>query len=278
MALAVAGCGGGGTETDTTTQPPRRSYGPAKSHPYWWASEVLLKEVEEVQTRFEDLRPGDFRGKLSLMAQVERLQIGCENGYGLAGCRRQGEISRIVQRMQRAIVSPQSRRAGLTADLQIALLRYRQQQDEDGAGSAAAQIAGLHALALAMRLHVTCGARPTCPWEESARVEATLRRELLSRREPASEPDFSVKPKRYRPGDLDCRARRAPGTVGGVGEDVVGVRVDDFVACYGPPLRTLATADGSCLLYRQRGTRSYWRFCVRNRQIRNALGGLPKPG
>ena len=38
-------------------------------------------------------------------------------------------------------------------------------------------------------------------------------------------------------GDPACRRREAPGTVGTIGEDVASgaVRVQDFVACFGPP-------------------------------------------
>lgn len=187
-ALVLAGCGGGEAETGATTRPPRLSYGPAKLHPYWWASEVLLKEAEEVRARFEELRPDNFHRKLNLIGQLERLQRGCENGYGLAECRRDGEIYRIARSMWRSIVPPERRHVGFNIALQIAWLRFHRRQEEDGPGSFSAQIAGLHALALAMRAHLSCKATPTCPWERSARVEAMLRRELLSRQQPASGP------------------------------------------------------------------------------------------
>lgn len=274
-ALALAGCGGGEGEADTTTPPPRRSYGPAKSHPYWWASEVLLKEAEEAQTRFEGLRSDNLRGKLNLMAQVERLQRGCKDGYGWSECRRSGEIYRIARSMWRAIVPPQRRHLGFNIALQIAWLRFHQRQAEDGPGSFSAQVAGLHALTLAMRARLICKATPTCPWERSARVAAKLRRELLGREMPASKPSSS-RPTRYRPGDPDCRARQAPGTVGAIGEDVTGVRVEDFVACYGPPLHKSAISGGSCLFYRQRDSRSYWRLCVRTGRIFSARGSLAR--
>jgi hypothetical protein len=275
-ALGLAGCGGGGAETGVTTRPPRLSYGPAKSHPYWWASEVLLKEVEEVRSRFEGLRPDNLRAKLNLMAQVERLQRGCEDGYGVAECRRSGEIYRIAASMWRAIVPPRRRHVGFSMALQIAWLRFHQRQDEDGPRSFSAQIAGLHVLALAMRAHLVCKATPTCPWERSARVEAMLRRELSSPKQPVSLRSSSARPPRYRPGDADCRTHQEPGTVGAIGEDLSGVRVEDFVACYGPPLRKSVTPVGRCLFYRQRGAPTYWRLCVRNGRIVSALGSLSR--
>jgi hypothetical protein len=178
--LVLTGCGDGGAETDAASQSPRRSYGPAKSHPYWWASEVLLKEAEVVQSRFEALPPANLRAKLGLMARLERLERGCEDGYGVEECRRGGEIYRIGRSMWRAIVPPQRRQPGLTAELQIALLRFRQLRDEEGPGSAFAQLAGLHALTLAMRARINCKGIPTCPWERPARIAAGLRRELLN--------------------------------------------------------------------------------------------------
>jgi hypothetical protein len=84
----------------------------------------------------------------------------------------------------------------------------------------------------------------------------------------------------YRPGGHECRPREAPGTVGGIGEDVAGgaVRVHDFVACFGPPLRRFEMAGRRCLYYRQRGLQTYWRFCVRDGRIVSALGSLPRAG
>jgi hypothetical protein len=276
-ALAVAGCGDGEDESASTARPARRSDGPAKSHPYWQASEVLLKEAEEVQARFKELRPGNLRGELNLMGRLERLQRGCQDGYGWAECRRGGEIYRIARGMWRTIVPPPRRHTGFNMALQIALLRYHQRRDEGGPRSISTQVAGLHALTLAIRSHFDCKAIPTCPWERSARVEAMLRRELVADREPASlptPPDL----KRYQPGDPDCRARQAPGTVGTIGEDVAAgtVRVHDFVACFGPPISRIEMANRSCLYYRQRGARTYWRFCARNGHIVSALGSLPR--
>jgi hypothetical protein len=83
---------------------------------------------------------------------------------------------------------------------------------------------------------------------------------------------------RYRPGDPRCRAREAPGTVGAIGENVAAgsVRVDDFVACFGPPIRRTEMAVRDCLYYRQRQAQTYWRFCVRDGRIVSALGNLPR--
>jgi hypothetical protein len=281
IALAAAGCGGGEAETASTSRPPRRSYGPAKSHPYWWASEVLLKEAEEVEARFEELRPGNLRGELNLIGQLEWLQRGCEDGYGVTGCRRGGEIDRIAAGMWREIVPPRRRHTGFNMALQIALLRYHQLRDEDGPRSISAQVAGLHALTLALHAHHDCKAIPTCPWERAARVEATLRSELTARGQaPTSRPTPSPRPPRYRPGNPNCRPHGRPGTVGVIGEDVAGgeVRVKDFVACFGPPVREHKAHDGRCLYYRQRGTNAYWRFCVRAGRIVSGRGNLSRPG
>jgi hypothetical protein len=96
----------------------------------------------------------------------------------------------------------------------------------------------------------------------------------------ASPTAVSVRSERYRPGDPDCEARQAPGTVGTIGEDVVGgaVRVHDFVACFGPPIRRTERGRRSCLYYRQRGAQDYWRFCARSGDIVSARAGLPRPG
>jgi hypothetical protein len=97
---------------------------------------------------------------------------------------------------------------------------------------------------------------------------------------PASQRPASVHSARYRQGDPDCRAREAPGTVGSVGEDVAsgGVGVSAFIACFGQPVRRTEAAGRDCLYYRQRGARTYWRFCARGGRIVSALGGLPQPG
>jgi hypothetical protein len=180
VAAALAGCGGG--EGASTDQPPRRSYGPAKSHPYWWASEVLLKEAEEVEARFKEVPPGNLRGRLNLMGRLERLQRGCEDGYGVSECRRGGELYRIARGMWRQIVPPPRRHTGFNMTLQIALLRYHQRRRDEGPRSISTEMAGLHALALALRAHHECKAIPTCPWERAAKVEAALRRELAASR------------------------------------------------------------------------------------------------
>lgn len=88
----------------------------------------------------------------------------------------------------------------------------------------------------------------------------------------------SVHSERYRQGDPDCRARRAPGTVGTVGEDVASgaVTASAFIACFGQPIRRTEVAGRDCLYYRQRGAQTYWRFCVRGGRIANALGSLPR--
>jgi hypothetical protein len=93
----------------------------------------------------------------------------------------------------------------------------------------------------------------------------------------ASRPAASGDPA-YRPGDPDCRAREAPGTVGTIGEDVVAgaVRVDNFVACFGPPIRRTERAGRDCLYYRQREAQSYWRFCIRDGRIISARGFYPR--
>jgi hypothetical protein len=89
----------------------------------------------------------------------------------------------------------------------------------------------------------------------------------------------SVHSERYRPGDPDCRAREAPGTVGVVGEDVASgaVGVPAFIACFGQPIRRTEMAGRDCLYYRQRGAQTYWRFCVRDGRITSAHGSLPRP-
>src|SRR4051794_6667008 len=86
-------------------------------------------------------------------------------------------------------------------------------------------------------------------------------------------------PSRYRPGDPNCRAQDAPGTVGTIGEDVAAgaVRVDNFVACFGHPIRRTEEAGRDCLYYRQREAQAYWRFCARDGRIVSALGNLPRP-
>jgi hypothetical protein len=85
---------------------------------------------------------------------------------------------------------------------------------------------------------------------------------------------------RYRPGDPACRPREAPGTVDTIGEDIASgaVRVQDFVACFGPPTRRTQSAGRDCLLYRQRGQQTYWRFCARDGRIVGALSSLRPPG
>lgn len=93
------------------------------------------------------------------------------------------------------------------------------------------------------------------------------------------EEDGTVHSERYRPGDPDCRARQAPGTVGAVGEDVASgaVSVSAFIACFGQPVRRAEVAGRDCLYYRLRGAQTYWRFCVRDGRIASALGSLPRP-
>jgi len=89
----------------------------------------------------------------------------------------------------------------------------------------------------------------------------------------------SPSPARYTPGDPQCDARRRPGTVGDIGEDVVGrnTPVRSFVACYGPPVAEKRKGGERCLYYRQRGDRTYWEFCVRQGRIESGLGSLPEP-
>jgi hypothetical protein len=85
-------------------------------------------------------------------------------------------------------------------------------------------------------------------------------------------------PARYRPGAPGCRAGAAPGTVDQIGEDVIGSRASDFVACFGQPVQERRAPHGRCLDYRQRGDSTYWRFCVREGRIVSALGNVPRPG
>jgi hypothetical protein len=87
----------------------------------------------------------------------------------------------------------------------------------------------------------------------------------------------STAPARYRPGDPDCRARTVPGTIGSIGEGVVGAPARAFVACYGPPAVVLVHDGHRCLYYRERGTRTYWRLCTRGGAIVSALGDLRRP-
>jgi hypothetical protein len=100
------------------------------------------------------------------------------------------------------------------------------------------------------------------------------------REDSASTPRPLERAERYRPGDPTCRSREAPGTVGTIGEDVASgaVRVQDFVACFGPPTRRTQNAGRDCLLYRQRGQQTYWRFCARDGRIVSALGSLRQAG
>lgn len=99
---------------------------------------------------------------------------------------------------------------------------------------------------------------------------------FLARRRRYSRSDQT--PARYRSGAPECQAQRAPGTVGEIGEDIVGSRIADVVACFGPPARRRATPTGQCLFYRQGGEVTYWRLCARAGQIVSALGDVARPG
>lgn len=95
----------------------------------------------------------------------------------------------------------------------------------------------------------------------------------------SSSPDRSdPTPARYRPGAPGCRPHQPAGTAGDIGEDIVGSRAADVVACFGPPVRRRAATRGPCLFYRQRGQATYWRFCVRGGRVVSALGNLARPG
>jgi hypothetical protein len=85
-------------------------------------------------------------------------------------------------------------------------------------------------------------------------------------------------PARYRPGAPNCRRHRAPGTVGDIGEDIVGSRLADIVACFGRPAAGRTTPAGHCLFYRQSGGTTYWRFCAGKGRIVGALGDVARPG
>lgn len=89
----------------------------------------------------------------------------------------------------------------------------------------------------------------------------------------------SPSPARYTPGDPQCDARRRPGTVGDIGEDVVGLNtpVRSFVACYGPPVGEKRKGSERCLYYRQRGGRTYWELCARQGRIESGRGSLREP-
>lgn len=176
VSVLAAGCGSG-TGTDTGSRPVRLSYGPARSHPYWWASEVLLHEAREIQARFDALPPGNLRGQLNLIGKIEQLEAGCRYGYGISECRRGGEIYRIYRGMWRAIVPPPRRHVGFNTDLQISLLRYHQALADEGRGLRS-RLLGLRTLRLAIEDHHGCKAIPTCPWQRAATVEHQLEREL----------------------------------------------------------------------------------------------------
>jgi hypothetical protein len=94
---------------------------------------------------------------------------------------------------------------------------------------------------------------------------------------PSPEPSLSPPRRRYGPGDPDCRARTSPGTVGSIGEDIIGSGVRGFIECYGPPLRERMVDGRRCLFYRNRGSRTYWQFCVSEGRIVSGLGSLPRP-
>jgi hypothetical protein len=85
-------------------------------------------------------------------------------------------------------------------------------------------------------------------------------------------------PSRYHPGDPDCRAHSRAGTIGTIDEDVIGAPVGPFVSCYGLPWARRVHNGHRCLYYRDRGSRTYWRLCVRAGAIVSAAGDLPAPG
>jgi hypothetical protein len=129
-------------------------------------------------------------------------------------------------------------------------------------------LAALAALALAL---TGCGSGAGTTESSSSGLTRQMREKPLPR------PRGGARPTRYRPGDADCRAQQAPGTVGTIGEDVAGggVRVADFVACFGPPVRELGVPGGRCLYYRDRPNPAYyWKFCVREGRIVSGLGGV----
>jgi hypothetical protein len=140
---------------------------------------VLLHEAEEIEARFERLRPGNLRGELNLVGKIEQLEAGCRYGYGLSECRRGGEIYRIYRGMWRAIVPPARRHVGFNTSLQISLLRYRRARPQHGQSIESMRI-GLRTLRLAFDSHHECKAIPTCPWQRAAKVEHQLERELFS--------------------------------------------------------------------------------------------------
>lgn len=103
-----------------------------------------------------------------------------------------------------------------------------------------------------------------------------FRKDRLARRRRSARSDQT--PARYRPGAPDCHPQRAPGTVRDIGEDIVGSRVADVVACFARPAATRTTPSGHCLFYRQGGEVTDWRFCARAGRIVSALGDVSRPG
>lgn len=83
---------------------------------------------------------------------------------------------------------------------------------------------------------------------------------------------------RYAPGDPQCDARRRPGTVGDIGEDVVGLNapVRSFVACFGPPVAVKREGARRCLYYKMRSTRLFWELCAADGKIVSAVGSRSK--
>jgi hypothetical protein len=175
LAMLVTGCGSSGSDPG----PKRITEGPARLHPRWQATEVLLAEAIELQRKFDGLRPGNRRGQLAVLGQMERLVTGCATGYGFLECRRRGARSRIEREMDHALLPPSQRHVGLTMRVQIAVARYREKK-----GSLRpidAELAGLRALILARRNYFECKGVSTCPYERAERIAARLRHEILGR-------------------------------------------------------------------------------------------------
>jgi hypothetical protein len=173
LAVLVAGCGGSGSDGG----PKRINEGPARLHPRWQATEVLLAEAVQLKHKFDGLRPGNRRGQLAVLGQMERLVTGCATGYGFLECRRRGALSRIEAEMDHALLPPSRRHVGLAMRVQIAVARYREKIGS--LRSIDAELAALRALILARRNYYQCKGIPTCPYERAQRIAAMLGHEIF---------------------------------------------------------------------------------------------------
>jgi hypothetical protein len=179
IASGILGCGSTTSSGTATSSHARFLWeGPANLHPRWEAAEVLVKEAEELHDKFKRLRPGNFRGRLAVLAQLEHLDLSCEIGYGVLACRRRPALLKITREMNEALVPKSRRHIGLSMSLQVAVARYRLALRNRE--SLRATAAGTRAFFIAVRNHGQCKGIPTCPYQRSGHIAARLDREIFA--------------------------------------------------------------------------------------------------